>query len=89
MQNYIEQHKQRKERVLEFLNQSIQCMQNMNNTEKEINNLEEFKQIVENDLFSIVVVGEFSSGKSTFLNALMHKKYCHHLLKKQQQQSIF
>lgn len=74
MQNYIEQHKQRKERVLEFLNQSIQCMQNMNNTEKEINNLEEFKQIVENDLFSIVVVGEFSSGKSTFLNALMHKK---------------
>lgn len=25
--------------------------------------------------FSIVVVGEFSSGKSTFLNALMHDKY--------------
>lgn len=29
----------------------------------------------EDGRFSIIVVGEFSAGKSTFLNALMHEKY--------------
>lgn len=39
--------------------------------------METVKQLtadVENDEFTIVLVGEFSSGKSTFLNALMGEK---------------
>ena len=39
------------------------------------NNLGELKNNVESGIFSIVVIGEFSSGKSTFLNALMGEKY--------------
>lgn len=33
--------------------------------------LEELKQILQNDSFTVVVIGEFSRGKSTFINALI------------------
>ncbi len=36
--------------------------------------LKSYRRNVEDGLFSIVLVGEFSAGKSTFLNALMHKR---------------
>ena len=36
--------------------------------------LQELKQDVENDFFTVVVLGEFKRGKSTFINALLQKE---------------
>lgn len=36
--------------------------------------IEEIREKLINNVFSIIVVGEFSSGKSTFINALLRKK---------------
>ena len=64
---------QRKNDVMDFLNQSIQVMEALEKKD-EADNLRVFYNNVEKNVFSIVVVGEFSAGKSTFLNAMMHKK---------------
>lgn len=64
---------QRKNDVMDFLNQSIQVMEALGKRD-EADNLRVFYNNVEKNVFSIVVVGEFSAGKSTFLNAMMHKK---------------
>lgn len=64
---------QRKNDVMDFLNQSIQVMEALEKKD-EADNLRVFYNDVEKNVFSIVVVGEFSAGKSTFLNAMMHKK---------------
>lgn len=64
---------QRKNDVMDFLNQSIQVMEALGKKD-EADNLRVFYNNVEKNVFSIVVVGEFSAGKSTFLNAMMHKK---------------
>lgn len=64
---------QRKNDVMDFLNQSIQVMEALEK-KNEADNLRVFYNNVEKNVFSIVVVGEFSAGKSTFLNAMMHKK---------------
>lgn len=64
---------QRKNDVMDFLNQSIQVMEALEKKD-EADNLLVFYNNVEKNVFSIVVVGEFSAGKSTFLNAMMHKK---------------
>lgn len=39
--------------------------------EKTCSSLQELKKDVENDLFTVVVLGEFKRGKSTFINALL------------------
>ena len=64
---------QRKNDVMDFLNQSIQVMEALEKKD-EADNLRVFYNNVEKNVFSIVVVGEFSAGKSTILNAMMHKK---------------
>ncbi len=43
------------------------------NVEEQINQLKKAQTNLENQNFEIVVVGEFSTGKSTFINALMKK----------------
>lgn len=64
---------ERKGQVLSLLESAKQCYENLDNDEcagvflKLYNDLEKGE-------FSIVVVGEFSAGKSTLLNALMKKK---------------
>ncbi len=73
MNNYISEHQERKNKVLDFLNDGISFFESQND-EKTVKNLTVLKENVEKGLFSIVIVGEFSTGKSTFLNALMGKK---------------
>ena len=73
MNNYISEHQERKNKVLDFLNDGISFFESQND-ENTVKNLTVLKENVEKGLFSIVIVGEFSAGKSTFLNALMGKK---------------
>lgn len=73
MNEYKIEYIQRKNDVMDFLNQSIQVMEALEKKD-EADNLRVFYNNVEKNVFSIVVVGEFSAGKSTFLNAMMHKK---------------
>ena len=43
--------------------------------------LENFRQRVSDNFFRIVVIGEFSSGKSTFINALIGRDILSHATK--------
>lgn len=73
MNIYKEKYGQKKEAVLSLLNITKEFYDKYDKEhESEI-----FKNIIknlENEEFSIVLVGEFSAGKSTFLNALMGEK---------------
>jgi GTPase SAR1 family protein len=60
-----------KDRLLSFIGKTKEKFDNFNFN----NNLDELKTNVVSNNFSIVVIGEFSSGKSTFLNALMGERY--------------
>ena len=73
MNQFEQQYNERKNTVVNYLNDVITLLENQqkDDTAKALMNL---KKNVEHNLFSIVLVGEFSAGKSTFLNALMHKK---------------
>lgn len=70
---YKAQYDERREAVLDFLDSCIQQFKEWGQ-ETDTVPLEKFRSNIENGLFSIVLVGEFSAGKSTFLNALMHKR---------------
>lgn len=73
MNTYREADNNRKNEVIDFLTQSVQQLRKQSN-DAEADGLEKLCRNVKDNLFSIVVVGEFSAGKSTFLNAMMHKK---------------
>lgn len=73
MNTYREADNNRKNEVIDFLTQSVQQLRKQGN-DAEADGLEKLCRNVKDNLFSIVVVGEFSAGKSTFLNAMMHKK---------------
>ena len=66
-------HNQRKEKVCVLLEKVSEYFSDIGDEQKSSAFLS-LKQNVENGEFSIVLIGEFSAGKSTFLNALMHKK---------------
>lgn len=74
LNNYIQNFDNKKQKVLSFLEDSIAILENGGQSD-ESSSLQVIKNDLEKMLFSIVLVGEFSAGKSTFLNALMHKKY--------------
>lgn len=71
---YKKQYDERKSCVLALLEQARQFYKGADQTENE-QAFEALHTQVENGEFTIVVVGEFSAGKSTFLNALMGDKY--------------
>ena len=73
MTDYKQVYTQRKNEVTAFLAQSIQEVRALGRSD-EAQSLQVLMDNVEKDVFSIVVVGEFSAGKSTFLNAMMHKR---------------
>ena len=73
MKDYFSDHAQRKAEVLEYLGEVSDILVSQEN-DSEAGSFKKLAEYIENDLFSIVLVGEFSSGKSTFLNALMHKR---------------
>lgn len=72
--SYKEQYDTRKASVLKLLSKTSNYYREVNEIESE-QVFEDLNRQVESGEFSIVVVGEFSAGKSTFLNALMGEKY--------------
>lgn len=74
MNTYKEDYDARKAKVAGYLSQTIQFLDSQDGTAETAAALKAYQRNVEDGLFSIVLVGEFSAGKSTFLNALMHKR---------------
>ena len=70
MCNYLQEYKERKQIVVDYINSTIDIVIKQGGIES-ADNLKKLADNVEKGLFSIVLVGEFSAGKSTFLNALM------------------
>ena len=74
MNQYRQTFQDKKNKVLELLKNTAAFLENHQSEEQAKYCLNLYQQ-VENGNFSIVVVGEFSAGKSTFLNAMMGNKY--------------
>lgn len=85
MNQYQQEYVNRKKRILELIKNTIQYMKEIEKAESASEEekkeaaghaeaLSELKKNVENQLFSIVLIGEFSAGKSSFLNAMMRQK---------------
>ena len=75
--NELKEHNLIKERVISILGEAKGIFELHFGEEKQ-DNVNAFDELVEktrDGRFSIIVVGEFSAGKSTFLNAIMHEKY--------------
>lgn len=73
MNSYKEKHEKRKSAVLNLLKTIKEfCDKYEKTRESEV--FSSLIQDLEDEEFSIVLVGEFSAGKSTFLNALMGEK---------------
>lgn len=74
MNTFKEEHDIRKAKVVEYLSKTIKFLDGQEGTGETVTALKSYQLNVEEGLFSIVLVGEFSAGKSTFLNALMCKR---------------
>jgi GTPase SAR1 family protein len=74
MNQYRQTFQDKKNKVLELLKKTGTFLEN-HKSEEQAKSCWNLYQQVENGNFSIVVVGEFSAGKSTFLNAMMGNKY--------------
>lgn len=75
MNEYQEQYENRRKEVLDFLDESIDALKQQEREGDDFtSSLKKLRSNVADGLFSIVLVGEFSSGKSTFLNALMRRR---------------
>lgn len=74
MNPYVKEHEARKEKVLDFLEKTIQFLDGQADAADTVEALQTYRRNVAEGLFSIVLVGEFSAGKSTFLNALMRRR---------------
>lgn len=68
-----EVYAKRKQQVLDVLKRARECF-GENGEEEQAQIMDKLSLDLENGEFSIVVVGEFSAGKSTLLNALMKEK---------------
>lgn len=66
-------YKQRRDKISQLLSKASQTFQEFDPNEAE--SLKDLSQSTANGKFSIIVAGQFSAGKSTFLNALMGNKY--------------
>lgn len=73
MNKYRQEYNEKKEKVLNLLNSTKEYYEKYEEKRK-IEVFDEIIETVKQDEFSIVLVGEFSAGKSTFLNALMGEK---------------
>lgn len=73
----LNRHKELKNRVIDLLSNAEEEFLKIRSDIAKQNAVafEELKQKTAKGRFSIVVVGEFSAGKSTFLNALMQERY--------------
>ena len=71
---YRQKYEERKQKVLALLKETSRYYRNIGDEERDRAFIQLYENVEKGD-FSIVVVGEFSSGKSTLLNALMREKY--------------
>lgn len=62
-----------KERLLDMLSRASKIISGLNTPNANLN-LAKLKQTINNDSFKISVTGSFSSGKSTFINAILGDK---------------
>ncbi|MEK4230204.1 dynamin family protein [Solibacillus sp. FSL H8-0538] len=74
MNQHLQQHQQRKDALISLLNRSKEYFHAIGEDGK-VSSLNQFVTDLTNGDFSIVIVGEFSAGKSTFLNAVMGDRY--------------
>ena len=65
--DYKKEYNERKAAVIELLRGCINFYTGLEKAEQ-VSTLEDLESNVKNGRFSIVVVGQFSAGKSTFLN---------------------
>ena len=70
---HLAKFEERKEKIIALLNDTAEYLRG-NDKGDDAESLFKLKCDVEKNLFSVVLVGEFSVGKSTFLNALMHRR---------------
>lgn len=70
-QDYRKEHEQRKQQVMELLQSAQNIYTNIEGEKKLVDVFTTLEKNVEDGEFSIVLVGEFSAGKSSLLNALM------------------
>ena len=73
MTQYKEEHLERKERILDSLREAETFLSGRG-YQAEAESLAKQRENLESEEFSIALVGEFSAGKSTFLNALMGER---------------
>lgn len=72
----LSEHKEIKSSVIKLLREARETYSiHFEDKKGQIDAFDELIKKTEEGRFSIIVVGEFSAGKSTFLNALMHEKY--------------
>ena len=72
-QDYRREHEQRKQQVVELLQSAQNIYTNIDEEKKLVDVFTTLEKNIEDGEFSIVLVGEFSAGKSSLLNALMRK----------------
>ena len=70
----LQEYQERKNKVVEYLSDVCDFLSHYEDKQSVVESINKMAENVEEGLFSIVLVGEFSAGKSTFLNALMHKR---------------
>lgn len=74
MNQFRQSYQQKKSKILNLLEKSANFLSE-NQSEQQAESVLDLYNQVQKGIFSIVVVGEFSAGKSTFLNALMGNRY--------------
>lgn len=74
-EEYRKKLAERKNNIIEYLEKGVNHFIDFYGDSPISKNLFMLKEEVKNGNFTIVVVGEFSAGKSTFLNALMGEKF--------------
>ena len=70
---YLAQHSERKKNLLALLSDAQDFFAAQDKAGN-VAAIQKHRKSIEEGLFSIVLIGEFSAGKSTFLNALMRKR---------------
>lgn len=74
MRNSFEEYNGRKDRLIHLLEDAKSFYDGIED-EKTSRSISDNIEVIQSGEFEVVVVGEFSAGKSTFLNALMREKY--------------
>lgn len=70
---HLAKYEERKKKIISLLGDTGEYLRENDKTD-DAESMFKLKVDVEKNLFSVVLIGEFSVGKSTFLNALMHRR---------------